>query len=155
MGVLRTDIWVPHGTNGYNLVSISWYYLVPMGTTRYRWVPLGIDMGDMIYFAENVQIFRSQIDKLLTDQNIDNNHVDGFAILLAEKNKLQSIQAANFLLMPVAEKSYWTLLVANLKSSAWLFFNSLPNPTNRAVHPKVINHLYEETQDCFEGDIQN
>ncbi|KAH0469690.1 hypothetical protein IEQ34_001248 [Dendrobium chrysotoxum] len=125
------------------------------------------DKGDMIYSAGNIHIFRSQIDELLIDQNLDNNHIYAFAILLAEKNKLHpglyqplifvsSLHwDSNFLLMPVAEKLHWTLLVANLKSLAWLFFDSLPNLTHRVVLPDVINHLCEKTLDCFEGDIQN
>ncbi|XP_028551679.1 uncharacterized protein LOC114579895 [Dendrobium catenatum] len=47
------------------------------------------DMSDTIYTAGNIQIFRSQIDELLTDQYLDDNHIDAFASLLAEKNKLR------------------------------------------------------------------
>ncbi|KAI0498071.1 hypothetical protein KFK09_021312 [Dendrobium nobile] len=47
------------------------------------------DMSDTIYTAGNIQIFRSQIDELLTDQYLDDNHIDAFASLLVEKNKLR------------------------------------------------------------------
>ncbi|KAI0499943.1 hypothetical protein KFK09_018151 [Dendrobium nobile] len=47
------------------------------------------DMSDTIYTAGNIQIFRSQIDELLTNQYLDDNHIDAFASLLAEKNKLR------------------------------------------------------------------
>ncbi|KAH0456727.1 hypothetical protein IEQ34_014634 [Dendrobium chrysotoxum] len=162
----------------------------PLGTTRYFWESLGTDIFVLSgIFVENVHIFRSQIDELLTDQYLDNNHIDAFAILLVEKNKLhpglyqqfifvssmqcgsvlykydnkqyvthvtkESVWASNSLLMLVAEKSHWTLLVANLKSSAWLFFDSLPNLTHRVMLPDNINHLYEEILDYFEGDIRN
>ncbi|KAI0502032.1 hypothetical protein KFK09_016977 [Dendrobium nobile] len=50
-------------------------------TGRYR--------SDTIYTAGNIQIFRSQIDELLTDQYLDDNHIDAFASLLVEKNKLR------------------------------------------------------------------
>ncbi|KAH0449568.1 hypothetical protein IEQ34_020260 [Dendrobium chrysotoxum] len=135
------------------------------------------DKGNIIYSVGNVHIFRSQIDKLLTDQYLDNNHIDAFAILLAEKNKLrpnlyqpfihvsslnwyvshvskESVRAANLLLMPVSYKEHWTLLVADLKSSSWTFFDSFLNPTHKAVLPDVINHLYEKIGDCFESDIR-
>ncbi|KAH0462138.1 hypothetical protein IEQ34_009713 [Dendrobium chrysotoxum] len=130
------------------------------------------EMGDLIYSAGNVQIFRSQIDKLLTDQYLHKNHIEAFVILLAEKNTLhpghyypfifvsilhwESVITSNFLLMPVANKSHWTLLVVDLKSKAWIFFDSLPNPIHRAVLPDVINHLYLETyENYFGGDVRN
>ncbi|KAI0498400.1 hypothetical protein KFK09_021641 [Dendrobium nobile] len=47
------------------------------------------DMSDTIYTAGNIQIFRSQIDELLTNQYLDDNHIDAFTSLLAEKNKLR------------------------------------------------------------------
>ncbi|KAH0450026.1 hypothetical protein IEQ34_020718 [Dendrobium chrysotoxum] len=47
-----------------------------------------LQKDDLIYLVGNVQIFRSQIDKLLTDQYLDNNHIEAFAILLAKKNLL-------------------------------------------------------------------
>ncbi|KAH0450450.1 hypothetical protein IEQ34_021142 [Dendrobium chrysotoxum] len=129
------------------------------------------------------------------DQYLDNNHIEAFDILLAEKNTLrpgnyhpfifvsslhwhvpqqgsalykyeskryvshiskESVRASNFMLLLVANKSHWTLLVEDLKSKAWIFFDSLPNPIHRAVLPNVINHLYTETYvNYFEGDIRN
>ncbi|KAH0452582.1 hypothetical protein IEQ34_019881 [Dendrobium chrysotoxum] len=178
------------------------YGSVPIGIARYR--------GDLIYLAGNVQIFRSQIDKLLMDQYLDNNHIEAFTIMLAEKNKLrlghyhpfifisslhwgstlykyeskryvshiskESIRAFNFLLMPVADQSHWTLLVGDLKSLAWIFFDFLPNSTHRAVllyviyteqYRAVYNICTEwylaissgtkqyHKEDYFEGDIRN
>ncbi|KAH0453136.1 hypothetical protein IEQ34_017460 [Dendrobium chrysotoxum] len=87
--------------------NTAWYCLVPLGTGRfllvdylgtaqYCSVPLDTARflladylrGDIIYSAGNIHIFRSQIDELLTNQYLDNNHIDALAILLAEKSKL-------------------------------------------------------------------
>ncbi|KAH0450995.1 hypothetical protein IEQ34_021687 [Dendrobium chrysotoxum] len=46
------------------------------------------DKGNIVFSSGNVVIYRSQIDELITDQYLDNNHVDAFAITLAEKNKI-------------------------------------------------------------------
>ncbi|KAH0449288.1 hypothetical protein IEQ34_023088 [Dendrobium chrysotoxum] len=67
----------------------------------------------------------------------------------------ESVRAANLLLMPVSNNEHWTLLVADLKSLSWTFFDSLPNPTHKAVLPNVINHLHEETRDYFESDFRS
>ncbi|KAH0460414.1 hypothetical protein IEQ34_011077 [Dendrobium chrysotoxum] len=174
---------VPLGTAFFCLLitlGIGRYWSVLIGTDRYRLVFLLVDelLGDIIYSVGNVHIFRSQIDELLTDQYLDNNHIDAFAILLAEKSKLcptlyqpfihvsslhwyvshvskDSVRAANLLLMPVSKNEHWTLLVADLKSLSWTFFDSLPNPTHKAVLPDVINHLHEETGDYFESDFRS
>ncbi|PKU63233.1 Putative ubiquitin-like-specific protease 1B [Dendrobium catenatum] len=76
---------------GWRLLwEFGWLYgLVPFGTGRYLSVLVGIDRSYTIYTAGNIQIFRSQIDELLTNQYLDNNHIDAFASLLAEKNKLR------------------------------------------------------------------
>ncbi|KAH0456341.1 hypothetical protein IEQ34_014248 [Dendrobium chrysotoxum] len=70
------------------------------------------------------------------------------------------------MLMPVADKSHWTLLVTYLKSLAWIFFDSFPNLTHRAILPDVVGTEWYLTvprcltyvlseEDYFGGDIRN
>ncbi|KAH0462112.1 hypothetical protein IEQ34_009687 [Dendrobium chrysotoxum] len=62
----------------------------------------------MIFSTGNIVSFRSQIDELLTDKYLDNNHIDAFVILLAEKNQL----------CLVVSLVHWVCLVAG-PNSQW------------------------------------
>ncbi|KAH0460238.1 hypothetical protein IEQ34_010901 [Dendrobium chrysotoxum] len=89
----------------------------------------------------------------------------------------ESVSAANLILVPIIENSHWTLLVGNLKTKVWDFYDSLPKKTHRAILPKVvstilklikrnyngillnswhlqISHLYEDTTNSFDTDIR-
>ncbi|KAH0457481.1 hypothetical protein IEQ34_012796 [Dendrobium chrysotoxum] len=89
----------------------------------------------------------------------------------------ESVSAANLILVPIIENSHWTLLVGNLKTKVWDFYDSLPKKTHRAILREVvgtflklfkryyngillkswhlqISHLYEDTTTSFAMDIQ-
>ncbi|KAH0462100.1 hypothetical protein IEQ34_009675 [Dendrobium chrysotoxum] len=51
----------------------------------------------------------------------------------------ESVSAANLMLVPIIEKSHWTLLVGNLKIKPWHL---------------QISHLYDEIRNSFETDIR-
>ncbi|KAH0469012.1 hypothetical protein IEQ34_002244 [Dendrobium chrysotoxum] len=136
------------------------------------------DKGNTVFSSGNVIIYRSQIDELITDQYLDNNHVDAFARTLAEKNKISpglykpfifvssfqwfvnhinkdSIRTVDLLLIPVIHNDHWTLLVGNLIKKCWAFYDSLHKATHVAILPEVIKHFYEETQRVFvDNDIR-
>ncbi|KAH0461577.1 hypothetical protein IEQ34_009152 [Dendrobium chrysotoxum] len=60
----------------------------------------------------------------------------------------ESVSAANLILVPIIENSHWTLLVGNLKTEVWDFYDSLPKKTHRAILPEVIG-----TREYLHGTI--
>ncbi|KAH0449091.1 hypothetical protein IEQ34_022891 [Dendrobium chrysotoxum] len=66
----------------------------------------------------------------------------------------ESVRAANLMLVPIIDKSHWTLIVGNLKKIVWDFYDSLPKKNHRAVLPEVISHLYDETRNSFDQNIR-
>ncbi|KAH0449231.1 hypothetical protein IEQ34_023031 [Dendrobium chrysotoxum] len=52
---------------------------------------------DTIFYFRNIIISRASIDEIILDKYLDNNHVDVFALLLHEKNKLSPHKYHNFL----------------------------------------------------------
>ncbi|KAH0449870.1 hypothetical protein IEQ34_020562 [Dendrobium chrysotoxum] len=89
----------------------------------------------------------------------------------------ESVSAANLILVPIIKNSHWTLLVGNLKTKIWDFYDSLPKKSHRAILPEVvssilkiikrnynvillkswhlqISHLYEDTTNSFDTDIR-
>ncbi|KAH0461316.1 hypothetical protein IEQ34_008891 [Dendrobium chrysotoxum] len=134
---------VPLGTARYCSVPIrtARFLLADyLGTARYCSVPL--DTVRFLNIFEHVPPQGSTLYKYDSKQYV--SHVSK-----------ESVRAANLLLMPVSDNEHWTLLVADLKSLSWTFFDSLPNLSHKAVLPDVINHLHEETEDCFESDIRS
>ncbi|KAH0468509.1 hypothetical protein IEQ34_003542 [Dendrobium chrysotoxum] len=128
-----------------SLVGISRYY---RGIGRYY---QGIGRNDMIYTSGKVFIYRSQIDELLMSEYLDTNHVDIFGIFLVEKSQMCPGLYLPFLFV---SSFHLTLLVGNLKTKVWDFYDSLPKKTHRAILPEVISHLYEDTINSFDTDIR-
>ncbi|XP_020705781.1 sentrin-specific protease 2-like [Dendrobium catenatum] len=135
-----------------------------------------IKQEDTILAIGNAFIFRSQMDELLLCEELDNNHMDTFAFLLSEKNKMfprlnqpflyvsafhwdkttsfaenitrAAVKNANIMFVPIINEKHWTLLVANMKTKRWDFMDSLPKATHK------ISHLYDDAEDAFEDDIR-
>ncbi|KAH0464105.1 hypothetical protein IEQ34_006891 [Dendrobium chrysotoxum] len=64
-----------------------------------------------------------------------------------------AVKSCNILLQPVIEGLHWTLLVGMLKENKWKFYNSLPNPMHKSIHPKIITAFYKDTKGAFDSDI--
>ncbi|PKU73355.1 Putative ubiquitin-like-specific protease 1B [Dendrobium catenatum] len=61
--------------------------------------------------------------------------------------------SVNLILVPIIKEKHWTLLVGNKSKKLWQSFDSLPKATHKAILPKVISHLYEETKNIFNDDL--
>ncbi|KAH0452000.1 hypothetical protein IEQ34_019299 [Dendrobium chrysotoxum] len=93
---------------------------------------------DPIFTSGNIVITRADIDQLVTNDYLDNKHVDAFALLLSEKKKLitnkfqpylyispmhrpanlfvqhineKSVKVSNLLILPIIYNKHWTLLI--------------------------------------------
>ncbi|KAH0458261.1 hypothetical protein IEQ34_013576 [Dendrobium chrysotoxum] len=110
---------------------------------------------------------RADIDQLLTNQYLDNDHVDAFAILLSEKNKFIIDMYHPYLYISPMHRVY-----KNYKNSSNLFFQHINKNSVKESNLLImliincrhwtlfvgrlkekINKLYNEMEEYFESDL--
>ncbi|KAH0462277.1 hypothetical protein IEQ34_009852 [Dendrobium chrysotoxum] len=152
-----------------------------VGISRYSRVITRYYCGIARYYEELLGINTELLDISRNDMIYASGQ--GYKTYNADTKKFvshinkESVSAANLILVPIIENSHWTLLVGNLKTKVWDFYDSLPKKTHRAILPEVvstimklfkryyngillkswhlqISHLYEDTTTSFDTDIR-
>ncbi|KAH0458731.1 hypothetical protein IEQ34_011545 [Dendrobium chrysotoxum] len=128
---------------------------------------------DIIFQSGNIEINRGDIDDILTNQYLADNHVDAFAFLLSEKRKIlpkefqnylyisplyrhinpDSVRESKLIVQPICFQGHWVLVVGRLKDKVWKLYDSLPNPEHKAICTEVIKQIHEDKAGAFPSDI--
>ncbi|KAH0466743.1 hypothetical protein IEQ34_003981 [Dendrobium chrysotoxum] len=126
---------------------------------------------DIIFQSGNIEINRGDIDDILTNQYLADNHVDAFAFLLSEKRRILPKEFQNYLyisplyrayrgykqdfqifiqhinLDSVRESKLIVLVIGRLKDKVCKLYDSLPNPEHK------IKQIHEDKAGAFPSDI--
>ncbi|KAH0465109.1 hypothetical protein IEQ34_005212 [Dendrobium chrysotoxum] len=98
---------------------------------------------DIIFQSGNIEINRGDIDDILTNQYLADNHAyrgykQDFQIFIQHINP-DYVRESRLIVQPICFKGHWVLIVGRLKDKVWKLYDSLPNLEHKAICTEVVS----------------